>query len=315
LHRARDLAERLGEHDVSRNLAWSEWAAMSTAGRVAESRPLARQYLERWGADVRPQVAGGAHTLFGVDEWSRGRITSALEHLGRAVELFEGGPPPADAFEAEHRLVALGFGLFCQAAHGDLPAPAALDVFEAAIAELPPVAVPAACMFAGAVAAVHGRFDRLERLIAHAVEVDPSSQFAFFGGQMLMFRGLIAATRGDLDEAIATFVEGRHRYRGVGGRSGTSSYQALLGELLARAGRVNDAAELISGARRQLDDSGDGWNEVTVAVAEGVLAHAAGDSDRAAERFRSAISTGREQGALALAERAADVAAGLGVLT
>ena len=89
-----------------RKLRWSEWAALSTSGRIAEAEPKARAYFERWGADPRPRLASAAHACLGVDESTRGRFASAVEHLDRAAALLADLPPPDDAFEQEHQLVA-----------------------------------------------------------------------------------------------------------------------------------------------------------------------------------------------------------------
>ncbi len=311
LHRAQDLAAELGHDDVHRTLKWSEWAALSTTARIAEAQPMAEQYLARWGDDPRPQVRAAAHTLFGVDEWTRGLIGSAMGHLDEAAALLADAPPPEDAFEGGQRVIAHSFGLYCHAAHGDQTPEEALVGFDFMLGIVPPAAVPAVCAFGAAVAAVHTRWDAVDRLVRHALELDPASQFAFFGGQLLMFRGLVEAHNGDYDTAIASFVEGRSRLRSTGGRSGTPSYQALLAELLAQAGRVNDAAELVAGARLQTDESGEGWNEVTICIAEGVVAAASGNQERAVERLTTAVATGKEQGADALAERAAGILARL----
>lgn len=313
LHRAQELAAELDLDGAVRKLAWSEWAALSTTARIAEAQRLAERYFERWGGDPRPHVASAAHAVLGVDEWSRGRFTVAVEHLDRAAALLDGLPPPDDAFEQEHRLVAHAFGLFSHAAHGDMTPEEALAGFDFLLAVLPPVAAPAVCGFAGAVASVHTRWDDLDRFTRHALEMDPGAQFAFFGGQLLMFQALVSASRGETDAALAGFTEGRTRFRAVGGRSGTTTYQALLGELLARAGHVAEAAELVTGARRQNDETGEGWNEVTVSIAEGVVAHVGGDVGRAEERLRAAVTTAQEQGAHALGRRAQAVAAELGI--
>jgi hypothetical protein len=87
----------------------------------------------------------------------------------------------------------------------------------------------------------------------------------------------------------------------------------LLAEILARAGRVAEAAEFVAGARLHTDETGEAWNEVTVCIAEGVVAHTRGDESRAAERFAAAIAAGHDQGAHALARRAETVAAELSV--
>ena len=313
LHRAQELAGQLGLDDVVRKLAWSEWAALSTAGRLAECRPMAEAYLARWRDDSRPQVSAAAHVLYGVDEWTRGRIDVALEHLDRANGLLEGAPPPADAFEGEYRVVAQAFALYSHAAHGDLSVDDALAGFDFLASLVPPTAVPAVCAFGGATAAVHTRWEQLERLMLRALDADPAAQFAFFGGQLLMQRGVVAAAQGRLDEAVATFFEGRSRYRAVGGQSTINIYQSLLAELLARAGRVNEATELVTGARRQADELPQGCDEVMLRIAEGVVAALAGDLDRAAERLAAAVALGDRDGAHVFARRAEAVAEDLSV--
>jgi DNA-binding SARP family transcriptional activator len=313
LGRAQELAQQLGLEDSLRKLQWSEWAALSTSGRIAEAEPMAQSYFARWCDDPRPHVASAAHACFGVDQSTRGCFASAVEHLDRAAGLLDGLPPPDDAFEQEHRLVAHAFGLFSHAAHGSMSPEEALGGFDFLLAVVPPVAVPAVCAFGGAVASVHARWDALDELVRRALDADPAAQFAFFGGQLMMFQGLVAAARGDLDEGLATFDEARTRYRAVGGRVATGSYQALLGELAARAGRVNEAAEVVAGARRQNDETGEGWNDVTIGIAEAAVAHAAGDPARAAERMGAAIARGHEQEAHGLVRRAQSVASDLGI--
>jgi hypothetical protein len=313
LHRAQELAVELDLEDVLRTLEWSEWAALSTGGQIADALPKAKAFLARWGDDPRPSVASAAQAMWGVDECSRGRIRSAAGWLDSAARLVEGLPPPDDAFEMQHRLVAEAFGLFSHAAHGDMPIEDAIGGFEFLAAVVPPVAVPAVCAFGGTTTSVHAQWDALDRLVRTALDSDPAAQFAWFGGQLLMFRGLVLAANGELDEGLASFADGRARFRAVGGRVGTASFQALLGELLARAGRVAEATELVAGARLQNDETGEGWNDVTICIAEAVVAHAGGDADRARERFATAIEIGDEQGAHALARRAESVAAELRV--
>jgi hypothetical protein len=236
-----------------------------------------------------------------------------VEHLDRAAALLEGLPPPDDAFEQEHRLVAHAFGLFSHAAHGSMSPEEALGGIDFLLAVVPPVAVPAVCAFGGAVASVHARWDALDELVRRALEFDPAAQFAFFGGQLMMFEALVVASRGDIDVGLETFTEARTRYRAVGGRVGTGSYQALLGELAARGGRVKEAAELVAGARMQNDETGEGWNDVTICTAEAVVAHAVGDATRASDRMSAGIARGQQQQAHGLIRRAESVAAELGI--
>ncbi|MFN0030175.1 MAG: hypothetical protein ACKV2O_23735 [Acidimicrobiales bacterium] len=120
-----------------------------------------------------------------------------------------------------------------------------------------------------------------------------AGQFAFFGGQILMYQALIDAQRGELDAALATFANGRAGFRANGGRTGIATCQALLAEQLARSGRISDAAAHVAAARQDIIDTGEGTNELPVRIAEGVLAHAQGDTDLARQHFITAIRAGR----------------------
>jgi DNA-binding SARP family transcriptional activator/tetratricopeptide (TPR) repeat protein len=313
LARARDLAGAAGLEDVGRKLAWSGWAALSSSGRLAEARPMAEDFLDRWGEDERVQVSAAAHVMFGVDEWTRGRIPSAIAHLDRAIGELQGAPPPADAFEAEYTVIAHAFSLWSHAAFGDLAVDDAHAGFDALLAMVPPFAVPGVCAFAGAISSVHGRWDELARYVHRALDADDASQFAFFGGQLLMQRGVVEAASGDLDQGVASFLEGRRRYRAVGGRTMIVTYQSLVAEQLGRAGRIAEATELATGARRQVDVLGMGWEQVPLLVCEGVVAHGAGDHARAQERFRSAVRFADEAGCHVLARRAEGAAIALGL--
>jgi DNA-binding SARP family transcriptional activator/tetratricopeptide (TPR) repeat protein len=313
LARAQDLAAAAGLDDVGRTLAWSGWAALSSAGRLAEARPLAESFLDRWGDDDRLQVRAAAHVMFGVDEWTRGRVSSAIVHLDRAIALMQDAPPPSNAFEAEYAVIAHAFALWSHAAHGDLSVDDAHAGFDGLLAVVPPFAVPGVCAFAGAVASVHGRWDDLERYVRRALDADDASQFAFFGGQLLMQRGVVEAAGGHLDDGVASFLEGRRRYRAVGGRTMIVTYQSLVAELLGRAGRTAEATELAAGARRQVDVLGMGWEEIPLLVCESVVAHGAGDHRRAVERMAAAVRVAEEDGCEVLARRAEATAAELGI--
>jgi tetratricopeptide (TPR) repeat protein len=313
LRRARELAAELDVEDVVRKTGWTEWAALSTSGHLAECRPMAEAYLARWRDDARPQVRAAAHVLFGVDEWTRSRIDAAIEHLDRALELLADAPPPADAFEGQYTVIAHTFSAYSHAARGDTSVEEALDVIDLLLGLVPPDTVPVVCSFGGATAAAHHRWDELDRLVSRALDADPTAQFAFFGGQLLMQRGVVSAARGDLDEGVATFVEGRSRYRAVGGHTMIATYQAMLAELLGRAGRIGEAHELLAGARRHFDGAGEGPEEMPLLIAEGAIAALAGDRDAAAERLASAVDLGEAKGAHVFAQQARDVAAELSV--
>ncbi len=317
LHTTQELAVQLGREGVHRELSWAEWAASSRRADVAEAVAIAQRYVAQWGGDRDPNVRASAAIVAGVTAWSQGQIPDAIAHLDRAASLLQDAPSPSSPLEREQPLIAQSFRLYSHAAHGTLSPETALDGFRELLDALPPAAVDGrhqlVLALACRAAAVHARWEALDRLVHRALELDPAAQFAFFGGQLLLYRALLEARRGELDAARTTFTDGRARYRSVGGRTGLATCQALLAEQLATGGRVNEAAELAAGARQQIVETGEVVDEVPVRIAEGVVAFAAGDTGRAAEHLSAAVAIGKTQGAHALARRAAEVAADLAV--
>jgi tetratricopeptide (TPR) repeat protein len=313
LHRAQELAATQGLEDVSRKLAWSEWAALSSSGHIPDALPLAEAFLDRWGEDERIQISAAAHVLVGIDEWTRGRIDSTIAHLDRSIAQLDEAPPPADAFEAEYTVLAHVFSLWAHAARGDMSVDDALAGFDALMAEVPPSVFPGVCSFSGKVSSVHGRWDALDRSVSRALDGDLASQLAFFGGQLLMQRGVVEAARGHLDEGVEAFMEGRRQCRAIGGRTMIIAYQSMVAEHLCRGGRVVEATEVVAGARRQFHEFGMAWEEIPLLVAEGVIAHASGDMSLAAERLATAVRVADDDGCHALARRAEATACELGV--
>ena len=57
LQSTQDLARRLGHDDVSRELTWSEWAALSRAANVAEAQAIAGALSCSGGATTRARTS------------------------------------------------------------------------------------------------------------------------------------------------------------------------------------------------------------------------------------------------------------------
>ena len=128
---------------------------------------------------------------------------------------------------------------------------------------------------------------------------------------MLLFRGLVEARHGELDAALAT-VRGRPLAVPLGRRPHRhATCQALLAEQLAQAGRVGDAAEHVAGARRETLDTGEGGTRCRSASPRASSPRRRATGIAPVERLTTAVATGKEQGADALADRAAAILARL----
>jgi DNA-binding SARP family transcriptional activator/tetratricopeptide (TPR) repeat protein len=311
VQRARQLAERCGRRDLMLMIVWFESAALATACRGAEHAALAEIYRALTEADPDPHVRALGLETMGITRWNAGDITGAVEQLDLAMALLAEAAPPHDGFTAEQRLVTETFWIWNHVVHGDLDPDDAFDRFDAMVASAGErFAVASICGFAVTTAIAIGAWGPAERYVATAREADPASQFAFWAGQILMCQGVILAREGRVDEALASFADGRDRYVAIGGRSALPTYGAVFGSCLAELGQLDEARRRIAEARRELDSNHERWNEPHVLIGEAVVAHASGDVDRARERFDAAAVVATAQGAHTTARLARDVAVG-----
>jgi len=303
--RAKDLADRCGRRDIAINMLWFEYSALATSCRGEEAARLAAALRRLTDDDPRPEVRVTGHQVYGVLCWGAGRIAEACKHLDIALGLTESDRPPADAFAMERRLVTNTFWIFNHAAAGDLSAAEAFAHLDALIDAMPDrFAVASICGFAATTAVTLARWDDAERYAGIGIEADVGGNFVFWVGQFLMQRGIVQAWRGQVDEGIAGFAEGKARYTAVGGRSALATFEASLAIHVAAAGRVDDATHLVRSARDELEAYSERWNEPIVGLAEACVAAAAGDTEDAEKLLARAADVATGQGAHALAERA-----------
>ncbi|MDQ4134299.1 MAG: hypothetical protein M3179_14120, partial [Actinomycetota bacterium] len=308
LDRAKELAERVGRQDILQNLVWFEWSALATACRRPESDPLAHAFADLTRDDPRVEMRAAGLEVLGVLHWQAGHITESAEHLDAGMRLLSSAGPPRDAFDAEMRFVSRCFWIWTHTMTGALSAEEAYAEFDRLMVEVPDrFAISSICGFAATTAIALGDWPTTERYVRMGVEADPGSQFAFWGGQVLMQRSIVTAWRGDVDAALKSFAEGRARYTGIGGRSGVPTFEASLALNVARQGRVTEAVALIESARAEFETFDERWNEPIVLIGEAVVVSAAGDVAGAEERLARAATVAREQGSHVLARRAEEL--------
>ena len=312
--RAKELAERCGQRDVLIDILWFEWSALATSCQGEAAAPLAMELRRLTADDPRPEVRATGHQVYAVLCWGAGRIAEAVEHLDLALALMAEGEPPADPFAFERHMVSNTFWIWHHAVQGDLSPADAWARFDGLIEEMPDrFAVASICGFAATTAVTLGHWDQVDRYAGIGTEADAGGQFTFWGGQFLMQRGIFQAWQGRVDDALATFAEGKARYTGIGGRSAVSTFEATVGLLSALAGRLEEGRARVEAARLELETYGERWNEPIVLLAEGVCAAAGGDGEDAGDRLGRAVEVAGRQGAHAVADRARAMAGELGV--
>ncbi|MCU1369433.1 MAG: transcriptional regulator, putative ATPase, winged helix family, partial [Ilumatobacteraceae bacterium] len=316
VQRAVDLALELGEQEVHRRLAWYQWAAGATAARVDECGPLAAAYRTRFRDDEVALVRSSAHEVYAVWCWGAGLIGEAVRELDRAFDLLDGVAPPEDTFGSEQYVVTFTFWLYNHLLHGSLDVDEGKRLFQQLHDQVPdPVGRASVCGFAMTSFAPLFEWEVVEHFEQLALEADPRSQYGFWGGQLMMHRGILAVWKGRIDDGIELFADGRDRYMGIGGCSGMHSFEASMALLMAQQGRIEGARTAADAARTFIDTRHERWAEPLVCLAEAAVLHGEGDPTAARAKLHEAREVAARQEAFAMFARVDRLARELGLET
>jgi predicted ATPase len=116
------------------------------------------------------------------------------------------------------------------------------------------------------------------------------------------------AERGDLEQGIAQFRRGLQNYLATGARLGLSWFLALLAQMLARNGQIDEAFETLTQAAAHEDATDERYYACEVHRLKGELLLLGGDATAHAQAeacFQEALATARRQHARSWELRAA----------
>jgi DNA-binding SARP family transcriptional activator len=300
--RAKELAALTGRQDRLVDVLWFECASLATAARVVDAERMAADLLEVTERSDDPAILASGVETIAVNLWGRGRIAEAAVLLDEARALLDQVSLPDDPFRAERRLVTHTFWLYTHAVIGDVALSEVWAAHDALLTSLPdPVSRASVAGFAATTAVVLHEWERAAEFIRRGSEANPSAQFGFWYGQMLMVRGALTIRDGDVAEGLATFSRGTDVYRGIGGGSGIPTFTAVVAIALLERGEIAEAAVAAAVARAELDRTGEGWNVPNVLLAEAGVALHEGRADEAHRLHDEAVASAEGQGAGRLA--------------
>jgi len=306
LDRAKVLAERCNRRDVLLDLLWVEWAMASTSCRLDDGEPLVRTLAELAAGDPEPVRRAQGLCAWGVHQWGRGRVTEAWESVEAAEALFLGAEHEGRfTLATEQRMLGTTFVLLLRAIVGAAePDRIHADFEDLVAAQNDRFATASVLGFMATAAMVGDDWATVDSASRRLLAIDPGNEFGFWHGQALLEQAIALAWRGEADDAIAMFEDGRAAYTAVQARSALASYSASVARHLASHGRVEDAARIAEDAREELTRYEERWNEPIVLLAEAAVAVGRGDAVDAAERRARAIAVAVEQGSHGVAARA-----------
>ena len=309
--RCRELAEQLGDSARMLYAMRGLWSAQHVRGEHDAALVTARQMAVL--AEECGDVAGKwmAQSCLGLSSFMRGAVTSALDHLERALTLddpqmaghaaaFAGQDISIHALTyASRALTVLGYTDKARARIG--------ETF--ARAKMLHHAPSSAFAYSGAavVYALTSETERLAKVAEEMLALATEHKFPYWVAIGLIFQGHVQAESGNAAQGIRTMHEGLTAYENLGMRQLTPFFLCLYASAHLKAADVEGGMLVDTKALSLVDDTGERWCSAELHRLKGELL-LAGDKPRAGEAEASllrAIGIAQEQSARFLELRAA----------
>jgi DNA-binding SARP family transcriptional activator/predicted ATPase len=142
-------------------------------------------------------------------------------------------------------------------------------------------------------------FDTLAGLAEECMSLCDQHGFSYWKGAALMCYGWVRVASGQLEQGIATTIEGMTAYEATGAYVSRIQHIAILAEAYARAGEIHKSFELLEEARQMINRTGENYFTVEVARITGDVYLQLPDPDQmqAESWYRHAIEIAQNQAA------------------
>ena len=296
LERTRDLAERLGDSRLQLISLVGLFGVRFVQGHAAESHEIALRSLEL--SHLHPDVTGQAHFAVAGSATSLGRHEQSLRHFALAHELCYDAAPTLVGTRVEvharawsaHALWLLGRD--DDALHWCGWATARADEVEH------PYSLAVALAYAAITHQLRGDVDQTLEFARRVREICDRYEFAYYGHWGLILAGWCVGGTAGADQ----IRDGLRRLRDQGALARQPYYLSLLAQTLLSAGQRDAAGAVLESARAAAAVHDERWWLPELYRLDARRHRGAA----AADLLRRAVTLAEQQGAVALARRAAE---------
>jgi class 3 adenylate cyclase/predicted ATPase len=302
--RARQLGEQLGDTQQLNLVLEGLFTASLIRGELSAAQALADQALRAAERDGAPARQVYPHVAQGICRYLRGDLQTGLEHLERAVALYDedehrGSPiDPGVAALSQSALAAGWLGL-ADRARGRIRDGLALaqrlgSPYQIALAQL------GGCLLHIVLRDVRGVVDHAEPLVQLAA-AQQLAAFSIFGN---MYRAWVLAQQGRHEDGIAQLRRALGEYLASGQRVSHNWYLGWLAEAHLQAGAVADGLATIEDALGAAPEERCHIPEL-LRLRGDLLALGGADTSQAEATYREAIALAHGMGGKLVELRAA----------
>lgn len=307
VRRARDLARSTDRLDILLDMIWADWAGCDTGGRPWRGERLLQEAerLVEGVDDLALQAGVASMRAFG--ERHFGRMTSAVEHIERALDGFARCREAHEAgFYLNGSITSVGYRHWARALTSGLDRRALEDDYSA---QDLPYGRMVISLFGAASTLSLGDDDGLRVYAARMIEADPDMLLSFWSAAAEMYSAVSLLQRGLVAEGLELFARGRDHMEQAGARTMLAGLYAGAAQALADAGEQAGAAEMLATARAEFDETAEIAYQPVVEIAAAHLAAASGDAagaDRALDRAAEIALEHGSHGLVARVDRERD---------
>jgi class 3 adenylate cyclase/predicted ATPase len=310
--RARQVARELGDPSKGFSAVRGLWVYSFIRADLRGAHELARQLLDLAEREARPDYLVEAHRTLGQTLLYLGEFAASHAHSEQGLALYD----PA-AHRTHIYLYGNDPGIVCSSylayALWFLGRPdEALRHGDEALSRARRLGHPFTLAFALAFAAYLRQHlqdvPATRQLAEEAVAISTEQGFPFWGHQETILRGWALARQGEIEDGLAQIHKGLDAYRALGSGLARPWFLALLAEVDARAGRVEEGLAALDEAMATVERSGERFYLAELHRLQGELIFARRGpegTDEALACYRQALDISRAQGALALELRSA----------
>jgi TOMM system kinase/cyclase fusion protein len=309
--RARELASQIGDVPELPRVLTGLATSYYVKGELATSAELAKQALETSERTEGAMHLLTAHYAVGCPLFWKGEFSRALQHLERAISLYEPSEHESLAYTmgSDRGVASQSYAAWC---HWGLGHPdQALATSQEAVALAKQVEHPhslaQALAYLGVVHLLRRERDLVQERAEETIALAERLGFPLYVGVARVLRGWARADSREGDEGIAEMQQGLGELAQIGAGVGAPLLIAMLAEGSWQVGRHDDALGALGlGAMRAQEKGQHFWDAELDRLRAEILLDKDGDAGGEAETlFHRALETARTQEARSFELRAA----------
>ncbi len=311
--RAYSLCRNIADKNTVFPVLCGLWEFYIVRAELDEAHKLAKELQQSATQANTPEFSLEAKRTLGITLFWKGQFKEALQNLEVHIESPDGHIPLQSslvAYSQDARVASLANAACVLWLLGktDQALERGQAALELAKRLLHPFSQAYALHFMGTLSQLCGDYEATFRYADAQIALSETYGFSFWVATGQMLKAWAESTEQSDDAICKRFQQALHAYEKSGNRLARSYFQAILAELLQKAGQHDKARQTIESALRETAFTGEGFFTAELLRIRGELANTCNADNQALanQYLNESLATAKQQGASALVARTKD---------